>query len=79
MSTEESTPRPLLDVTDLNPTKKLLQDRRRVFRKAMPKGSKKLARLLYKFREKQRELLGSEDIEDPNPYDKKYVFYALKA
>ena len=69
--------RPTLDVDNLEPTKKLLQDRRRVWKKFFPKGSKQLSRVLYKFRERQRELLNSENIEDPNPYKKTYLFYAL--
>jgi hypothetical protein len=73
----DETPRPQLDVTNLETPKPLWRERRRAWKKLFPKGGKKMSRILYKFREMQRDMLRSDDIEDPNPYAKTYVFYAL--
>ena len=50
--------------------------------KRIPKYEKKdyakMYRVMKKFREKQQMLLGEESIEDPDPFDRTYVFYCFK-
>lgn len=81
MGDAEMDPRPTLDVDNLRSPVRLLQARRRAFKKAMMQMSnedkKQLSAVLAKYRRRQTKLLGRKD-EDPNPYDSDYVFYCLE-
>jgi hypothetical protein len=48
----------------------------------IPKRSKKdQSRVYYmmrKFRQRQEELLGTENIEDPDPFEPTYIFYCFQ-
>ncbi len=56
--------------------------REKDFAKLLPKYDKKdYGRMYYvmkKFRNRQKILLGSEDIEDPDPYMPTYIFYCFQ-
>lgn len=78
-----ATEKPILDTTSKS-TKFLIKERKRAMRYILEdalclsgKEKRKVTRVLHKWRKKQRELLGHRDIEDPNPFDKTYVFYCL--
>lgn len=46
---------------------------------AIPQTEKKAAtEILRKWRKKQRKLLHQKDIEDPHPFEHKYIFYCLE-
>lgn len=75
--------KPTLDV-DMRSNRKLVEKRKRSWNRFMKKvldlprkERKKASEALHTWRKKQRNLLGHRDIEDPNPFDKTYVFYCL--
>lgn len=78
MPEEEMTLRPTID-PDSPPADDLR--RRKAFLRLLPKHNRfdygKMYRVLSKFRDKQRKLLGEDDIEDPDPFDSSYVFYCF--
>lgn len=71
--------KPTIDVK-IRTDDKLIRKRKRRLKEAMDiskKERKKVAHVLHKWRKKQRELLDKDDIEDPDPFAKTYVFYCL--
>lgn len=79
---EISTPKPTLDVTNLDTRTSLLKRRLKEYKRRIPKFDKydrrEIAYILHKFRKKQRKMLDSRNIEDPDPYDCTYVFYCFQ-
>lgn len=77
----EMNDRPTLDVTNLECPSALRTYRRRKFahRWIICMGPKpgKLYYVLRKYRKMQQELLGSDCIDDPDPFVPTYVFYCF--
>lgn len=76
-----TTPRPTLDVVNLNSPLRVYTARKRQLRRALDtltKEEKKLlSRVMSRYRRKQKKLLGHTET-DPDPYDADYVFYCLE-
>lgn len=57
-------------------------ERRKEFNKLLPKYDKisymKMYHIMKKFRTRQRILLDSDDIEDPDPFMPTYIFYCFQ-
>lgn len=79
MSEAEMTPRPTIEIDSLNANYK---ERQKEFLKMFPKYSKvdygKMYYTMKKFRNRQRVLLHTNDIEDPDPFFPTYLFYCFK-
>ena len=73
---DEETPKPTIDPSS-PPTKRIDHSRKKI-PKYDTKDYAKSYRIMKKFREKQRMLLGAESIEDPDPFEPTYVFYCFK-
>ncbi len=79
----DSTPRPELNVDDLDSTVTLHKQRAEEFKKRLPKFTERRKRriryILTKFRAKQKEMLDKvykdAEYDDPDPYDPTYLFY----
>ncbi len=74
--------RPLLDVTNLKCSVSLYTDRKKQMKKRlmMDRTKQEKRRVYYvlsKYRAKQKLLLESGSIEDPDPYSPSYVFYCF--
>lgn len=76
---EDMTPRPEID---LESPRVSARERYKEFKKLLPKYEKKDYGKMYytmkKFRDRQRDLLEKEDVEDPDPYMPTYVFYCFQ-
>jgi len=76
---EEETPKPSIDLDSPGANDR---DRHKEFMKLLPKCDKKdqgkTSYIMKKFRTRQRVLLDSEDIEDPDPFTPKYIFYCFQ-
>ena len=70
------TPRPTLDVTNLDSPESLRKKRKTMLKDAMGKPHRDAGRVVTKYRSRQTKLLGERD-EDPHPYSPTYVFYCL--
>ena len=76
---EDMTPRP-----DIDPESPRVSARERYkeFKKLLPNYDKKDYGKMYyvmkKFRDRQRDLLDGEDIEDPDPFVPTYIFYCFQ-
>lgn len=70
------TPRPTLDVLNLESPPALKSKRRSALKKAMGPVGPVASRVLSKYRARQTKLLGDFD-DDPSPYKSTYVFYCL--
>lgn len=79
MSDDGMTPRPTID---LGSPRACSQERYKEFKKLLPKYNRKDYGKMYyvmkKFRERQRDLLEKENIEDPDPYMPTYIFYCFQ-
>lgn len=81
----DSTPRPELNVDDLDSTVTLHKQRAEEFKKRLPKFTERRKRriryILTKFRAKQKEMLDKvykdAEYDDPDPYDPTYLFYCF--
>jgi hypothetical protein len=69
---DEETPKPTID--PLSPTRK--RSKRKI-PTCDAKTHVQSYRTLRKFREKQKMLLGDDDIEDPDPFEPTYLFYCF--
>lgn len=70
------TTKPIID-TETEGTKTLYNQRQKELAKRLPKRTREMQHVLTQFRELQRSLLKSPNIEDPYPYDNKYIFYCM--
>jgi hypothetical protein len=72
---DSETPKPTIDPESPKTSRRKLLER-------IPKRSKKdQCRVYYmmrKFRQRQEELLGTENIEDPDPFEPTYIFYCFQ-
>lgn len=80
----EYTPRPTLDVTNLESPRTLRSNRRRTLRRILKaalafskKEKKVISKILSRLRRRQKRYLGTKD-SDPDPYDPDYIFYCLE-
>ena len=74
--------KPTLDIINLCECAQYRKEWRRKIRELIHTDKKVRSRenrILRKWRDKQEELLGYEDEEDPDPYRPTYVFYCLEA
>ena len=74
--------KPTLDTEDLPQCTQHSKEWKRKLRELIHTDKKVRSRenrILRKWREKQDELLGYDDEEDPDPYQPTYVFYCLEA
>lgn len=78
MPEEEMTERPTIDPDSPKADQK---ERQRKFMKLLSKYSRLQYRKMYyamkKFRDRQRVLLETDDIEDPDPFVPTYIFYCF--
>lgn len=78
MSEDEMTPRPNIDLESPRADGK---ERQKEFLKLFPKYSRIEYRKMYyvmkKFRNRQKLLLDSDDIDDPDPFVSTYLFYCF--
>jgi len=78
MSEDEMTPRPTIDLESPLADEK---QRQKEFMKLIPKYSRidygKMYYVMKKFRNRQRLLLDTNDIRDPDPFVPAYVFYCF--
>lgn len=72
----ELTPRPTIDVMNLESPPALKSKRRAALKKTLGPAGPVANRVLSKYRKRQTQLLGDSD-EDPCPYKSTYVFYCL--
>lgn len=74
--------KPTLNVDDLRQCEEYRKEWKRKIRELIHTDKKVRSRenrILRKWRDKQDELLGYEDEEDPDPYQPTYVFFCLEA
>jgi hypothetical protein len=83
-ATMEYTPRPTLDVTNLDSPRSLHSHRRRTMRRILKavldlskKEKKVVSKVISRLRRRQKRYLGTKD-SDPDPYDSDYIFYCLE-
>lgn len=70
------TPRPTLDVVNLQSPPALKSKRRSALKKVLGPSGPVVSRVLSKYRKRQAQLLGDSD-EDPSPYSPTHIFYCL--
>ena len=75
-NTEDSTMKPIIDI-ETEGDMELYKKRQNALTKRLPKRTREVQYILTQYRELQRKLLKSPDIEDPYPYNKKYIFYCM--
>jgi hypothetical protein len=76
VKTEEmETPRPTIEVNDLDSPKSLSQERKKALRSRIPRVSPRAYVVVARYRTRQRDLLGGESDDDPDPYDPAYIFF----
>jgi hypothetical protein len=73
---ENSTMKPTID-TELEGGVELYRIRQQTLAKRLPKRTREMQNILTHYRELQRKLLKSPNIEDPYPYKHTYIFYCL--
>ena len=81
----DSTPKPELNVDDLDCPSTLQLQRILDFKKRFPKltdrHKRRIRYILTKFRAKQKKMLdegyNDPDYDDPDPYDETYLFYCF--
>lgn len=76
LNTEDSTMKPTID-TETEGDGELYRKRQHALAKRLPKRTREVQHILTQYRELQRKLLKSPDIEDPYPYSRKYIFYCM--
>lgn len=76
---DDETPKPTIDPNSPRADHK---EREKEFRKLFPKYNKvdygKMYHIMKKFRNRQRVLLDTDDIEDPDPFMPTYLFYCFQ-
>jgi hypothetical protein len=76
---DDETPKPTIDLDSPRGDHK---EREKEFLKLLPKYNKvdsgKLYYVMRKFRNRQKVLLDTHDIEDPDPFYPTYLFYCFK-
>lgn len=76
-----STPRPTLDVVNLDAPRRVYAERKRRMKLALATLSKEekkaFSYVLSRYRRKQTKLWGRK-VDDPDPYDSDYVFFCLE-
>jgi hypothetical protein len=76
----DSTPKPELNVDDLDCPSALQLQRILDFKKRFPKltdrDKRRIRYIMTKFRAKQKKML-DEGYDDPDPYDETYLFYCF--
>ncbi len=72
---EMTTPRPTIDVDNLDSPKSLGEQRKKALRSRIPRVSPRAYVVVSRYRERQRKLLGDESDDDPDPYDPSYIFF----
>ena len=75
-NTEESIMKPTID-TETEGSSELYRKRQYSLAKRLPKRTREVQHILTQYRELQRKLLKSPDIEDPYPYKNTYIFYCM--
>lgn len=81
----DSTPRPELNVDDLDSPPELrtqrAEDLKKRYPKLTPRTKRRIRYILTKFRAKQKEMLDKvykdAEYDDPDPYDATYLFYCF--
>lgn len=72
---EMITPRPTIDVDNLESPKSLNRERKKALRSRIPRVSPRANVVVARYRTRQRDLLGGESDDDPDPYDPAYIFF----
>ncbi len=72
---EMTTPRPTVDVDNLDSPKSLNTERKKALRSRIPRVSPRAYVVVARYRDRQRKLLGDESDDDPDPYDPSYIFF----
>jgi hypothetical protein len=72
---EMITPRPTIDVDNLESPKSLNRERKKALRSRIPRVSPRAYVVVSRYRDRQRKLLGDESDDDPNPYESSYIFF----
>lgn len=75
MTPSTYTPRPVIDLEEGGMD--LYKKRQKELMKRLPKQSRQAQYVVNRYRTLQRGLLKSSNIEDPNPYNKGYIFYCM--
>lgn len=68
------TPRPTLDVDNLDPPRSLEKERKKALRSRIPRVSPRAYTVVARYRDRQRDLLSDSD-DDPDPYKPTYIFF----
>lgn len=76
LHTEDTTMRPTID-TEIEGDMTLYKKRQKELTKRLPKRTREVQHILTQYRDLQRKLLKSPDIEDPYPYKHTYIFYCM--
>ena len=71
-----NTMKPTID-TETEGDLDLFKKRQKELVKRMPRRTREVQYILTQYRELQRKLLKSPDIEDPYPYNRSYIFYCM--
>ena len=71
-----TTMRPTID-TETEGDIDLYRKRQQALAKKLPKRTREVQHILTQYRDLQRKLLKSPDIEDPYPYKRTYIFYCM--
>ncbi len=72
----DSTMKPTID-TEIEGDIDLYRKRQKELTKRLPKRTREVQHILTQYRELQRKLLKSPNIEDPYPYKHTYIFYCM--
>lgn len=72
---EMETPRPTIEVNNLDSPKSLNAERKKALRSRIPRVSPRAYVVVSRYRNRQRKLLGDESDDDPNPYESSYIFF----
>jgi hypothetical protein len=68
------TPRPVIDVDNLDSPRSLKDERKKALRSRIPRVSPRAYTVVSKYRSRQRDRLEESD-EDPDPYKPTYIFF----
>lgn len=71
---EMDTPRPTVDVENLDSPKSLGKERKKALRSRIPRVSPRAYVVVSRYRNRQRDMLSDTD-DDPDPYDPSYIFF----
>lgn len=68
------TPRPTIDVENLDSPRSLDKERKKALRSRIPRVSPRAYTIVARYRDRQRDLLSDSD-DDPDPYKPTYIFF----